>query len=61
MDYVETFAEIASQKDGPIKKFQLIKIFGSALRQSGSEPAQMSCAELEKNIAAMLQTKARED
>ena len=57
MAYAETFAEIASQKDGPIKKFQLIKIFGSALRQSGLDPRKMSCAELEKNIAAMLQSR----
>jgi hypothetical protein len=52
---IEIFDAIKSKKDGPIKKFELIKAFGSALRQSGSpDPKIMSCAELEWQIAAII-------
>ena len=51
----EVFHAIKSKKDGPIKKFELIKAFGSALRQSGSpDPKIMSCAELERQIATII-------
>jgi hypothetical protein len=54
MTHAETFAQIATQKDGPIKKFQLIKLFGAAIRQGGVEPKEMSCTELEARISEML-------
>jgi hypothetical protein len=54
MTHAETFAALQSQKDGPVKKFQLVKIFGSALRQCGHDPKAMSCAELEAEIITML-------
>jgi hypothetical protein len=51
----EVFDAIKSKKDGPIKKFELIKAFGSALRQSGSpDPRKMSCAELERQIGTII-------
>jgi hypothetical protein len=37
-----------------VKKFQLIKLFGAAIRQGGAEPKEMSCTELEARISEML-------
>jgi hypothetical protein len=52
---LQVFDALKSKKDGPIKKFELIKAFGSALRQSGSpDPKTMSCAELESQIATII-------
>jgi hypothetical protein len=52
---LRAFEAIKSKKYGPIKKFELIKTFGSALRESGiSDPAVLSCAELEQKIAAII-------
>lgn len=42
----ESIAEIMKQKDGPAKKFALIKFFGAMLREHGYKPKEMSCAEL---------------
>lgn len=50
----DTFNAIKAKEDGPIKKFELIKIFGKALRQDGCGPDKMSCAELELAIEAIL-------
>ena len=34
------------QKDGPAKKFYLIKAYGSELRAAGLDPRELSCAEI---------------
>jgi hypothetical protein len=39
--------------DGPVKKFALIKAWGTILREHGFEPQKMSCAELEAAIASL--------
>jgi hypothetical protein len=50
----ETFEAIRSRADGPIKKFELIKIFGGALKASGvADPRALSCKELESKIAGL--------
>jgi hypothetical protein len=52
---IQVFEAIKSKKDGPIKKFELIKAFGSAIRDTGvSNPAALSCSELEQKIAAII-------
>ena len=33
------------QKDGPAKKFYLIKAYGRILRAAGHDPAKLSCAQ----------------
>jgi hypothetical protein len=51
----KVFAKIRSQNDGPTKKFELLKAFANALRQSGMEdPRTLSCAELEEKISELL-------
>lgn len=39
---------------GPIRKFRLIKAFGSALRKIGVDPRQLSCSEIEAEIEKLL-------
>jgi hypothetical protein len=39
--------------NGPVKKFQLIKTFGSALRAAGYEPKEMSCEQIEAALRSM--------
>jgi hypothetical protein len=47
----ETFEALRSKADGPVKKFELIKIFGRALKESGvADPRTLSCNELETKI-----------
>ena len=47
----ETFEAIRSKADGPVKKFELIKIFGGVLKESGvADPRTLSCDELETKI-----------
>jgi hypothetical protein len=38
--------EILALKDGPEKKFKLMKLYGVALRERGIEGKTMSCAEI---------------
>ena len=45
---------LRAAKDGPVKKFQLIKAFGVMLRDRGLDPHVMSCTELETHISAIL-------
>jgi hypothetical protein len=44
-------------KDGPEKKFKLIKFYGAALRERGIESKTMSCADI---IAAVLRVAKEE-
>ena len=46
--------EILASKDGPIRKFYLIKEFGVRLRALGYDPQKMSCQELDAAIAKAL-------
>lgn len=47
----ETFETLRSKADGPVKKFELIKIFGGVLKESGvADPRTLSCDELETKI-----------
>jgi hypothetical protein len=51
----EAFESIRVKKDGPIKKFELLKLFGRALKESGiADPRTMSCADLEAKIAEII-------
>jgi hypothetical protein len=55
MNPQETFETIRSKTNGPIKKFELIKAFGGALKASGvSDPRALSCDELETKIAEII-------
>jgi hypothetical protein len=57
MDIKATFETIRSQPDGPVKKFELLKVFGKALRESGvADPRVLSCEEIESKIADGLGT-----
>ena len=57
MDIKTTFETIRAQPDGPVKKFELLKVFGKALRESGvADPRTLSCEELEAHIADGLGT-----
>jgi hypothetical protein len=57
MDIKTTFEMIRAQPDGPVKKFELLKVFGTALRESGvADPGTLSCKELETKIADGLGT-----
>ena len=40
--------------DGPVKKFELVKVFGKALPDHGIDPYKLSCAELVERIEAGL-------
>jgi len=51
MDSVETFARLATQSDGPQKKFLLIKNFSDLLPANRRE---LSCAELQSIIGDRL-------
>ena len=52
---IAVFEAIKSMNDGAIKKFELIKAFGLAVRQSGSrDPKAMSCSVLEKHISTII-------
>jgi hypothetical protein len=52
MDIKTTFETIRSQPDGPVKKFELLKVFGKALRESGvADSRTLSCEEIEAKIA----------
>ena len=47
LDAQKTFDAIRALKDGPEKKYKLIKVFGPALRRDGVPNIHaMSCAEL---------------
>ena len=51
----ETFEALRSKADGPVKKFELIKIFGRALKESGvADPRTLSCNELETKIEVII-------
>lgn len=47
----ETFRSIAAQKDGPVKKFQLVKVFRPLLPENVQT---LSCAQIEKTLAERL-------
>jgi hypothetical protein len=50
----ETFEVLRAKKDGPVKKFELLKLFGRALKDAGVEdPRTLSCAEIEAKIAEL--------
>jgi hypothetical protein len=52
----QTFEAIRAKPNGPIKKFELLKVFGKALKDSGvADPRTLSCDEIEAKIAALLQ------
>jgi hypothetical protein len=52
---VAVFESIRSKKDGAIKRFELFKAFGLAIRQSGYfDPRKMSCSEMEKYISKII-------
>jgi hypothetical protein len=52
---VAVFETIRSMKDGAIKRFELFKTFGLAIRQSGfSDPRTMSCHEMEIYISKII-------
>jgi hypothetical protein len=52
MDIKTSFETIHAQPDGPVKKFELLKVFGKALRESGvADPRTLSCEEIEAKIA----------
>jgi hypothetical protein len=52
MDIKTTFETIRSQHDGPVKKFELLRVFGTALKESGvADPGTLSCKDLEAKIA----------
>jgi hypothetical protein len=52
---VAVFETIRSQKDGAVKRFELFKAFGLAIRQSGhSDPRKMSCSEMERYISKII-------
>ncbi len=52
---IAVFEAIKSMKNGAMKKFELMKAFGLAVRQSGfPNPKAMSCPELEKHISAII-------
>lgn len=53
-DPKDIFAAIKQHKDGPDKKFRLIKFFGPALRKAGHEPKTMSCKDIEAAVAKLL-------
>jgi hypothetical protein len=38
------------EKDGPIRKFYLIKQYGALLRHRGLDPREMSCREIETEL-----------
>lgn len=54
MNAPHALAAIRAQPEGPIRKFQLIKTFGPALRQAGIDPRQMSCTAIESEIEKLL-------
>jgi hypothetical protein len=55
MDIKTTFETIRAQADGPVKKFELLKVFGTALKEFGvADPRTLSCAKLEAKIAERL-------
>ena len=43
-----TYQELKTLKDGPEKKFRLIKAYGGALRLHVADPHKLSCAEIVK-------------
>ena len=46
MDPQQAFAAIRTKPNGPIKKFELLKIFGKMLKDSGiTGPRTLSCEE----------------
>jgi hypothetical protein len=58
MTLIEQYKQIASQKDGPRKKFELFKVFGPILSGDGGFAVEdlrtMSCAQLQKLIENIL-------
>jgi hypothetical protein len=57
MTMQQTFETIRAKPNGPIKKFELLKLFGKTLKANGIEdPRALSCAEIEGEIAILLGT-----
>jgi hypothetical protein len=55
MNPQETFKAIRTKDNGPIKKFELIKMFGGVLKEAGvADPRTLSCEELEAKIADII-------
>lgn len=42
----EALASLKDLKDGPEKKFKLVKLFGSVMRQDGFNAREASCAKI---------------
>jgi hypothetical protein len=55
MNPQETFKAIRTKDNGPIKEFELIKMFGGVLKEAGvADPRTLSCEELEAKIADII-------
>lgn len=51
----DVFNQIRQQRSATVRKFQLLKVFGKAIKDYGiDEPQVMSCAELEDLIMFLL-------
>jgi len=49
-----TLEQILQMKDGPEKKFRLLKMFAAALRDAGVDhPQALSCADIVKHVKAL--------
>ena len=59
MTMQQTFETIRVKPNGPIKKFELLKLFGKTLKANGIEdPRALSCAEIEHAIAKLLEAQS---
>jgi hypothetical protein len=53
-DFQMTLEQILQMKDGPEKKFRLLKMFAAALRDAGVDhPQALSCADIVKHVKAL--------
>jgi hypothetical protein len=54
MNAKDTLAAIRANPSGPVRKFQLMKAFGPALRQAGYKPETMDCTAIEAIVEKLL-------